>query len=234
MKRLALCAVLLVSTFGLSLEGTAYKCVLTNDCKPLPCEFVAELKYAKASVRTFAKISAPDSTDPAAFERFISQVAADLRKASKAYSKCSGRALEDDVPLAGVTPPACVVGVRDANGKVQPKSLADLLKASSTCSEIVEAEYKRAEARQEHCQAEVNRARPTSVARRRADALQAAQERMDSLRESLLRYLSSCAPDAKLSRELSKLGLDDLMKEGKANRIDWLAQRARDLIAGLR
>jgi hypothetical protein len=46
------------------------------------------------------------------------------------------------------------------------------------------------------------------------------------LEKQLSRYLSSCAPDAKLSQEITDLGLDALKNEAQARREAWWATRA--------
>ena len=62
MKRLAVCVVLVLLSWSPGAMAQSYKCILTNSCKAPSCEFLGELKRAKASVRAYAKVAAPDST----------------------------------------------------------------------------------------------------------------------------------------------------------------------------
>jgi hypothetical protein len=221
MKRLALSAVLLAVVLAPSLEGSAPKCLRKEDvCVGISCDFLARLKFAQAAVRVYAKFVHTPPT-----QKQSADAVDDLYKVNKEYDKCLGSSFEDDVPLPDVKPPACVVGMKNASGNVQPATLDDLLKASEACSESVEAEYRRALVIQGQCLANVKSGRPVSPARQQVEKLTAAQERLDALKESLSSYLNSCAPDGPEARELSTMKLDALMKESKATRDKWLAAR---------
>ncbi len=211
MKRAVLCAALFLTWLAARPEATAYNCILTNKCTPPPCEFMAYLNLAKAHLRAIANASAPLTGDAKAFDAYFNERVAARNKAYKAYRKCSSN--DVPIPVVGLAP-ACSV----------TPSLPEALKLANTCSEAVDAEYARAETMQSLCQRTGRDA--ATVAEARARHLLAAQARIDSMEASLLRYLGSCAPDATLSRELSRAGLDALMKAGQQARDLWKAKRA--------
>jgi hypothetical protein len=142
-----------------------------------------------------------------------------MRKNFTRYSKCKF----SDYPYVTVSPaPKCEIGVMDSAGNVQPQSLDDVLRASNGCSESVEAEYAAAQVRQGNCPTIKPSGR--TVAEDRALSLLEEQKRVDSLEQSLLMYLSSCKPDPKTARQISKMGLGPLLKAGRKARLEWLAE----------
>ena len=235
MKRVAICLSLAVIALALPVhgQGRAFKCILTGNCTPPPCEYFAQLNLTKATVRALAKLPAPDSTNDSAFDQFSVSLQNKVGNALNKYSKC--RVPDSPARTYTVGPyPACEIGTRDSAGTFTPVDLDQAKKLSQTCSEIVEAHYERLEVRQEQCTRLVVGGGRHTVAMRRAEMMLRYQAELDSLRGSLLRYLSSCAPDANLAAELTNLGLDSLMKDGKAAYDEWQASRASGTVAGAR
>ena len=235
MKRVAICLGLAVIALTLPVhgQGRAFKCILTGNCTPPPCEYFAQFNLTKATVRALSKLPAPDSANDAAFHQFSVNLQNSVGKAINKYSKCQ----VPDSPARTYTvgpSPACEIGTTNSAGAFTAVNLDEAKKLSQTCSEIVEAHYQRLEVRQEQCTRSVAGRAPTTVAMRRAEMMLRYQAELDSLRGSLLRYLSSCAPDAKLAAELTNLGLDSLMKDGKAAYDEWQASRASGTVAGAR
>jgi hypothetical protein len=230
MKRVALCLFLIVIALSSAAQGQgrAFKCILTGNCTPPPCEFFAQLNLSRASVRALANAKAPESSSDAAFNKLAEDVGNEVAKAVNKYSKCK---LPDSPARTFITGPNpdCAIGFKNASGSFTPVSLDEALRASQTCSEIVEAHYKRHEVRQAQC----GNAR-TTVAVRRAEMLLRHQAELDSLRSSLLRYLSSCAPNPQMAIELSNMGLQSLMDDGRAAFDKWQAKRASGTFAGAR
>lgn len=219
MKRLVLLAALLILCMAPGLDSTAYKCVLTNTCNPLPCEFMYALKLAKATVHAIGQAPASKSMDPKAVRRFVKGYSDELDKTARKYSRCAPYTPPRLVVVVG-SKPACEIGVSEGQ---QPTSLADELSAGRTCSELVEAGYARAEAERTFCQIF---GAPRDLRVWKAQLLLEEQARVDSLESNLLRYLSSCAPDANTSRQIAEAGLDALARSGQEAREKWEAKRA--------
>jgi hypothetical protein len=203
-----------------TLEAAPYKCILTNSCTPPSCEFLNELKFERAGARILARVRAPLSSSDKAFQRFNKalrqEVGAEMRKYKAQYSKCGF----PDYPSISVSD-RCELGVLDGAGSVQPKTLDDVLRVSSGCSEAAEAEYAAAQSLQSMC----NSVKPDeTVAVARARALLNQQAKVDSLEQSLQRYLNSCKPDSKTARQIANMGLSRLLRAGQKARGETLGK----------
>jgi hypothetical protein len=203
-----------------TLEAATYKCILTNTCSPPPCQFFTELKYNKAGLRILANAKAPKSRSEAAFQRYRNEIMPALQKVLRKYSKC----LTADYPFINVSPaPKCEIGVMAPGGGVQPRTLDEIQRTSSGCSEAVEADYASAQFLQTLCP--TRKTSGTTVAEDRELSVGLQRRVVDSLEQSLLNYLSSCKPNAKTAREISKMGLGSLLKAGRKFRLEWLASQ---------
>lgn len=197
-----------------TLEAATYKCILTNSCTPPSCEFFKELRFERAALRILANVRAPLSRSDKAFQRFNkairNEVRAELRKMGGRYRGCSF----PDYPALTLST-RCEIGVSDGAGGVKPLTLEETVSASTGCVEAAEAEYASAQSTQNMCSS----IRPDeTVAAMRARAVLDQQEKVDSLERSLLRYLSSCKPDANTARQIAKMGLSRLLKAGQKAR----------------
>jgi hypothetical protein len=196
-----------------TLEAATYKCILQNSCTPPPCEFFTELKYNKAAARILANARAPLSRSNAAYRQYSNDIIPALRKVLRKHAKCP----PSETPFVTVSQaPKCEIGVVPPGGGVQPQTLDDLQRASSGCSESVEAQYASAQVLQNMCASLKPSGR--TVAEDRAIALLLQQSVVDSLEQSLLRYLSSCKPDANTARQIAKMGLSPLLRAGQKAR----------------
>ena len=236
MKRLALCVVLVLMSWGPGTQARqgAFDCIQTNRCQsPPPCEFMTELKHAKATERARAQLVVAAATMSAtAFIEFDNQLNEDVSKRIKAYSAdCQPWDVQRKEWIRMSMPPilvGCLIGMKDANGKFVAADLEDFKKVRNTCSEIAAADDRELFAKASACE----RARlagndPSSEVEFQVSRLQTIHSKVNSLQSSLLRYLSSCVPDANLATQLSALGLDALMADGKAARDEWLAEQAK-------
>jgi hypothetical protein len=177
---------------------------------------MASLESARASVRASAMLVGGLMTGDQVLDA-VQARAAEYNRKCPAYE-----AMREEEARVSVAPnsASCLLGIRDANGKLQEGTLDAYKRARTTCSEIVEADFERLKVQAEQCEARGPDSNLPLV------NLEANQAKAKLLEASLLRYLSSCAPDPKLTSELSRLGLDALMQDGKAARDEWLASRA--------
>jgi hypothetical protein len=92
---------------------------------------------------------------------------------------------------------------------------------------VVEAAYSQASALRYACErSQSQRSWKVSVDARNQQLLEAAELRIELLQAELKRYLNSCAPDAKLSQDITDLGLDALKSAAQEVRENWQASRA--------
>jgi hypothetical protein len=223
MKRATLVGILLLIWVAQPLHAQrAYRCLLKDPkdpdtCVPPPCEFMAGLELAKASLRAYAKFPAPPPGASGSVRlKRLESIAAEIEKGRTAYRRC-GPAL---VPVFTLSPaPSCEI----------TESLDAAIRSTGTCRELIEASYKQAETRQELCRVD-NPALRSAVAGKHM--MIGGEDEIKDLKASLLGYLASCVPDAELSRQLTDAGLDALNKVGRILRDNWLASRASAPAAG--
>ena len=142
MRRSALLiAVLCLLCPAPGLDADAHNCIPKKSCQAPPCELVAELKFVMAKERALRRSGIPASSiTQEAYQRLVKTYDADLRKNWGAYYTCAAPDTSMDSYIVGDVP-KCEIGVRDAAGNFQPRSLDDALKASKGCSESVQAAY---------------------------------------------------------------------------------------------
>ena len=210
MKRLLLGAALVLIWLVARPQAAAYRCVLTNKCTPLPCEFIAHLNLAKARLSALANAPVGTETTQASMDAFTGAFLAGQQQALQEYRKC---AVGPPAPIVSGDPPTCAL-----------PTLQERLDGGNTCSEIIEAEYAYSERWQSICL--LTGTDGSTIADLQARALSSAQARVSSMQASLLKFLGSCAPDAALSTQLSEAGLDALKQQGQEARQSWKATRA--------
>ena len=203
------------------LDAEAVKCLSTEPCKRPPCQFMRELKIAKAIVRAYSiPITGDgDATNYEAFQSDRKQTKAEINKAYAKYAKC---------PSTIFYRPPPSLFVSSMNGQTcqierlgQAVTLEQVLAISNSCSESVEAEFASAKQFQLNCWAFQKETEPVTVAEHRSQWRRQEEARVKSLEKSLLRHLSSCAPNDATSKQLSDLGLKSLMKKGAKARREW-------------
>jgi hypothetical protein len=227
MKRAALLVAIVLVSLAPPLEAVAYKCVLTNTCKPLPCEFVGELNAARASERA-ARAPLPIDVNSATSRDVNNTFAQQWRDIMAIYQKYRKCRLHAGMPDLRVSRDCRIVYSDGTLGQeaAPEKSLDDAKRDSSTCTEFVEAEYAAIQEEQVACVA--FRGRKTTVGVLQQRQLMTTHARVKSLEAALLQYLKSCKPDATLSRQLADSGLDALARKAQKDRIKWkTASRAR-------
>jgi hypothetical protein len=193
-----------------------YECILTNTCAPPPCEFFNELKVNRAATRILRKVKAPRSRSDQAFERFSTALDKEVKKALRdgtvRYFTCG----LPEAPYVMVSEaPQCEMFFDDGTGRGSVHSVDDVRRFTSGCLEAADAAYEAGKYRRDQCLSGVSN--PT-VAQVRALSVKEARKRVTSLQKSLLRYLSSCKPDASTADEVVKLGLSRLLRAGQRNR----------------
>jgi hypothetical protein len=204
-----------------TLEAAAYKCILTNSCTPPPCEFWDALKINLASQNAVFKIQPPRTNSRAAERRMWKDINAELRKTSFRFTPCAPYAVADFVISEA---PECEVVLQEGSS-LRLASLDDALRATTGCSELTEAAFAAAKEEQDNCRFFSGQS-SISLAQQRANAFVEFQAHTESLKQSLLRYLSSCVPDAETEAEIAEVGLDALLQEGAQARQEWEAKRA--------
>jgi len=216
------------------LEAAATDCLRTNPCTRPRCEFMYELKVAKARLRALNAgfLENPDAAADADFLRYLkdSYLPA-VNKTYRKYAKCPPQYFYNKVSLSvSALPPGggrCVITA--AGNPSKNVSLEDALTMSSSCAEIVKADYAGAEEDQRACLSSDKGTQTGGVQEFRKAESQLQKTKIASMEAALLQYLSSCAPDAALSRELTKAGLSALLKQGQKIRQEARrkAKRAR-------
>jgi hypothetical protein len=188
-----------------------------------------ELKLAKAEAAIFqnVKMPAPGASveNSLAGDAYRREIADSLQRVYQQYSACGSL---DRRPTIRPSPPSCEVSAMDANAQIKPISRAEFLERSRTCSEVAEAVYSHASALRYVCeQGQQGRSFKVDVEKRNQQYREAAELKVEMLQRELKRYLSSCAPDAKLSQDLTEIGLDALKNEAQQARESWEATRAQ-------
>jgi hypothetical protein len=229
MKRALLFAVLCVTTLPSApeLEAQASACFDPAKCGVLPCEFMTELKVAKAEAALYhyAKVSEYSIENSIDGMMYTQRINDSLDKISQQYT-CGPAAKR---PSLKPVPPTCEVGVVDARNTFKPLSRGEALDTLGICSEVVEAAYSHASALRYACeQGQQRRSNRVSVDARNQQYLYAAELKVELLQKDLKRYLNSCTPDGKLSQELTDLGLDALKNEAQSVRERWEASRLKN------
>jgi hypothetical protein len=197
-----------------NLSAQAYECIVTPKCAGLPCEFMAELKFSKAFLAAVEQTPASQQSSYDAIVAYGDKVDANLEQAQNEYYACSQADKVRDLKLNS--------DCRVFDGKAElPMTLDDVLAVSPTCSEVVEAEYAFQSAMAARCAQRPIR----TPANFRSDVRNALSAKISSLEKALRRYLSSCAPDAKLAQEITDLGLGALSSETRRQREAWWATR---------
>jgi hypothetical protein len=189
---------------------------------------MTELEHAKAMLRIEAKVSTQEVMGE---EQNFEQIGEDVGNRIRAgRAKCPAWGQQRQEYRSIRVDPAksdCQINMKAANGQTRSADLQAFKNARNTCSEIVEADYQEQENQAAQCQARAAGLRPKTLLNTMLSDVENTHAKVKSLQASLLRYLSSCVPDAKLSAELSAMGLDALMQEGRAAREEWLAERAK-------
>jgi hypothetical protein len=202
-------AVVLPMMLASRAEAQSYKCLNRDSCAPPPCEFFAQLDYLKAEVRTLARMHSPQVAPTARTrEAYAKSANKQTAGALKKYLKCAPEIMEPELDVScAISPP-----------------LADSLKASPACSEIVEAQYAGARLNQALCQANANQQTPMTFAQVRAELMVIKQANVNSLEAALAGFLPSCAPT--IAGELSAAGVSALTGAGRNARAGAKARRA--------
>ncbi len=212
---------------GVRLDAKAVQCLSTNPCKGPPCEFMYELKMAKAALRAHSQpfLQSVDTSDYEDTRRYNRQFREEMNKAYAKYAKCRSSTFYRPPPTPFVSSSRGVCQIELNPGQVV--TLDDLLATANSCSENVEAKFAGARQSQLTCLAYSKETAPITVLEFRQHQRMESQAEIKSMENSLLSYLSSCKPDAKTSRQLSELGLNALKKAGGKARREWRrAQRA--------
>jgi hypothetical protein len=226
MLRAVLLVILAFVWLGSRLDAKAVPCLSTNPCKRPPCEFMYELKIAKAILRAQSQpfLESLDASSHEEIRRFNQQTRVEITKAYNKYAACPSSIFYRRPPTPFVSNTRqCQI----EHAAPQPVTLEDMLAISNSCSENVEAEFASARQSQLICLAFQNEKEEITVSEFRHHRRAETEAAIKSMEQSLLRYLSSCKPGAKTSRELSELGLNALKKAGGKARREWKrAQRA--------
>lgn len=208
-------------------EAAAYHCLLKASCAPPPCEFWAELKISLASQNAVFAVRPPRSNSRAAERKMWREINAELRKSTFRYTPCAPYEKPEFVISEA---PECEVVIEDAAGNLRLGGLDEALKSTTGCTEIAEAAFAAAKEEQDNCRFFASQPN-LSLAQQRANAFVEFQAQTESLKNSLLQYLSSCVPDADTEREIAEAGLDALKQAGEKNRSNWYARRAGETAA---
>ena len=215
----ALCAAVVIVWVAPRLEAEAVKCLKNNPCQPPPCEFMFELKTAKAALHAWNRGTFGDATvaDLNQVMNLMRTVRRETKKAYAKYAKCPRSNFYQ-------SPEADIPGWPDNCDIVYPggkQSSAESLAAINSCIEVANAEFALATQWQAFCVASRDSTAPAPlnyIVQMKQSMFQA---KVDVMEAALLQYLSSCAPDATTSNRMSQLGLDALKKTGQDNRNAW-------------
>jgi len=209
-------AVLFFTWQGPGLEASM-QCMDTRNCKTPPCELMYEIKMAKARLRGLNKgvLAALDETDEQESARYNQALDEEMNNAYRKYAKCPPQKFYQP-------PPRLIVSLyRDCEILTYPQfktqSLKEALDGSASCSELVEAVYAGAQARQSRCLAmDANQRHQKKISAAEARELDKAETeaKVKALEASVLQFWNSCTGvmSEATARQMAKVGPDVLRK----------------------
>jgi hypothetical protein len=193
-------------------------------CQPPPCEFVQQLKFArayrdsvKASALGFSFVSNTNATGMAAEMPWAGEIFQAFSDLLDQASPCpDNRFFEDPPILTADQEDQCEIMIwQDFDREYGSPSLEDLHDGVNSCEELVEAEYKKAQAKREICLAELYRTDPRTLHERMMQDLAVADAEVDELEAHMRRYEAACtvAPDSQAAQQAVEDDLAPLLPD---------------------
>lgn len=201
-------------------------------CQPPPCEFVQELKFARAHrdniAMNMALFQYAEGSDAEAYWADISM--RDFQQLLDQASPCPDNPFFKPTPMleADEDNQCEITFFEDFDQQFGSPSLEDLLENSNTCEELVKAEYEEAKAKREICLVERYRTNPRTLPERMMQALARAQAKVDQLEADQRGYESACtvAPDSRAAQQAVDDELAPLLPDPKSKAKKKKAKRA--------
>lgn len=222
MKRVLVLVALLLVVLVSKPDAQAVKCLPSKGCekgqtygkdccRPPDCEVVHDLKVLKAYVHVLSNppltnwLDAAESTRDEEFQRFHSELRAEMSKQRKKIAPC---------PASKLSPPPSFYARPSRLCEID-RSLEEALKTSNSCAELVESEFKRAEKAKELCLGVLNKEPITTQDLRlmRRDQAQAQVDFLESKMAEYRRLCTSPSTDAPEPRRAAAAGVPKLKKK---------------------
>lgn len=220
MKRVLVLMALLLVVLVSKPDAQAVKCLPSKGCEkgqtfgkdccqPPNCEVLHDLKVLKAYVRVLSSpplsnwLDALENTRDEEFQRFHSELRAEMSKERKKFAPC---------PPSKLSPPPSFYARPSRLCEID-RSLEEALKTSNSCAELVESEFKRAEKAKELCLGLLNK-EPITTQDLRLMRRDQAQAQVDFLESKMVEYRRLCTspPEAPTARRAVAAAVPKLKK----------------------
>jgi hypothetical protein len=184
-----------------------------NCCKEPDCEFYEAIVQARAWRNVHQKIqqqylgSGDEAQD---YKDYRKARREELAKEHAKYAKCPKNYLNRTPALYSSVGNDCAI--KDLGG-ISALTLEDVQQNSNACSEVVAAEWAKAQRQAEFCDELVQASAEEDLSTYLAQELASTEARIDSLEDSLWKYYNRCTDvlGSKMQREVADKGLSALI-----------------------
>ena len=186
----------------------------TNCCEAPPCEYFFELKVAKTILNLYSSDAQRSalSGDPREQAKHEADLNNAVRKVAQEFADCPAAREYTPTPFLTALPDQqCRITVYDGTAEVDTNQLKA---EGDMCDELIDAEYAKATAQQQNCQAGLERASNASLQEGRRQGAREIEARADLLQSNLTSYWGACSDvaDAATARLAAQAGLVALKK----------------------